>query len=316
MRLKSLLPLGVAVACVIALAPAEDAFGATGSSDPSPSTPPTIVTTTPSAAVGGLPITSLDDKTGYVPAHAAAPGALARASHGLDSGDTGYDISWPECGGPMPPASSIAIVGVDGGHPFSQNPCLPQETAWAQSAKTRAQYMVLDSPIGFTSPHVLEYAYHGPAGDCTASDFACQTFNWGWNAANADLQNAAAVGATSNQWWLDIELPTQSSIDPSGPHCYDPNFWICDQKLNSIVVVAATAALTAHGKHVGVYSTKQQWQAITGGLDLGLPTWIAGYDYAPSTYCGFANAGKYWFDAAEPVLVQSLPGTFDPDTAC
>ena len=29
---------------------------------------------------------------------------------------------------------------------------------------------------------------------------------------------------------------------------------------------------------VGVYSTKQQWQAITGGLDLGLPTWIAGYD--------------------------------------
>jgi hypothetical protein len=310
MRLKSLLSLGVAVACLIALAPAEDAFGATASH-------PTIVTTTPSAAIGGLPITGLDGGTEYIPAHAAAPQALqARAAQGLGSGDTGYDISWPECGGAMPPASSIAIVGVDGGHPFSQNPCLQQETAWAQSAKTRAQYMVLDSPIGFTSPHVLEYAYHGPAGDCTASDYLCQTFNWGWNAAGADLQNAAAGGATSDQWWLDIELPTQSSINPSGPHCYDPNFWICDQKLNSVVVIAATAALTAHGKHVGVYSTKQQWQAITGGLGLGLPTWIAGYDYAPGTYCSFENASRYWFDAAEPAFVQSLPATFDPDTAC
>ena len=57
MRLKSLLPLGVAVACLMALAPAEDAFGATAASGP----PPTIVTTTPSATIGGLPIASLDD---------------------------------------------------------------------------------------------------------------------------------------------------------------------------------------------------------------------------------------------------------------
>ena len=313
MRLRSLLPLGVAVACLTALTPAEDAFGASAPS----ALPPTIVTTTPSATIGGLPISSLDGGIEYLPARAAAPKALqTRDAQGLGSGDTGYDISWPECGGAMPPPSSIAIVGVDGGHPFSQNPCLQQETAWAQSATTRAQYMVLDSPIGFTTPHVLEYAYHGPAGDCTATEYACQTFNWGWNAANADLQNAAAGGATSDQWWLDIELPTQGSIDPSGPQCYTPNFWICDQKLNSIVVIAATAALTLHGKHVGVYSTRKQWQAITGGLNLGLPTWIAGYDYEPATYCSADNADKYWFDAAEPALVQSMPVTFDPDTAC
>ena len=316
MRLRSLLPLGAAVACLIALTPAEDAFGASVPSAPS-APPPTIVTTTPSATVGGLPITSLDGRVEYLPARAAAPKALhAHNAQDLGSGDTGYDISWPECGGAMPPAASIAIVGVDGGHPFSQNPCLPQEEAWAQSASTRAQYMVLDSPIGWTSPHVLEYAYHGPAGDCTATDYVCQSFNWGWNAADADLQNAAAVGATGNQWWLDIELPSQSSINPSGPQCYTPNFWICDQKLNSIVVIAATARLTAQGKHVGVYSTRNQWQSITGGLDLGLPTWIAGWDYAPATYCSADNADKYWFDAAEPALVQSLPVTFDPDTAC
>lgn len=327
MRLKSLLPLGAAAACLIVLAPAEGAFAATASSVSSGSdssvssvssvSSPTIITTTPSDTVGGLPITSLDGSVGYVPARAAAPASLgARSAQDLSSGDTGYDISWPQCGGAMPPASSIAVVGVDDGHPFSDNPCLQQETAWAASAKTRAQYMVLDSPIGWSSPHVLEYAYHGPAGDCAATDYVCQSFNWGWNAADYDLQTAAAGGATSNQWWLDVELPSQSSINPSGPECYTANFWICDQKLNSVVVIAATAALTVHGKHVGVYSTQKQWTAITGGLDLGLPTWIAGYDYAPATYCSADNAAQYWFDAAEPAFVQSLPVTFDPDTAC
>ena len=313
MRLRTLLPLGVAAACLVALTPAADAFGA--AAPPAPS--PRIVTTTPSATVGGLPITSLDDTVAYLPARSGAPAAVhARDAQNLGSGDTGYDISWPECGGPMPPASSISIVGVDGGHPFSQNPCLQQETAWAQSATTRAQYMVLDSPIGFTSPHVLEYAYHGPAGDCAASDYACQSFNWGWNAATADMQNAAGSGLNSDQFWLDIELPTSSSINPGGPQCYTPNFWVCDTKMNSIVVIAATANLVAHGKHVGVYSTQKQWQSITGGLDLGLPIWIAGYDYAPATYCTPDNAAKYWFDAARPLLVQSMPVTFDPDTAC
>jgi hypothetical protein len=230
---------------------------------------------------------------------------------------TGYDVSWPDCGGAMPASSQISIAGVDDGHPFSQNPCLAREAAWASTAAERAQYMVLDSPVGWsTSANVLEYADHGPAGDCASTDYACQSYNWGYNAAYADVQYADSQGATGDRWWLDVELPSSTSIDPSGPSCYDANFWVCDAKLNSLVVLAAVAALDQQGKRVGVYSTRSQWQAITGGLPLGLPIWIAGYDYPSATYCDPADASTYWFAFGVPRLVQSLPAGHDPDTAC
>lgn len=322
MRLRSQLGRGVVVGCALTLLPAQAALADTAlppaaSSNSSTALTGVTVATTPSALVGGLPASSLDGKVRYIPNGAGNAGHTARIqTRAGDTPATGYDISWPQCGGALPPASDVAIVGVDDGHPFSQNPCLQQEAAWAANSPQRAQYMVLDSPIGWSSPHVLEYAYHGPAGDCTATDYACQSFNWGYNAASADVQYADSQGATSDQWWLDIELPSSGSINQPGPNCYTANFWICDPKYNSLVVVAAVAELKALGKEVGVYSTQTQWHAITGGLPLGLPIWIAGFDYAPATYCDPANSSTYWFAAGEPRLVQSLPTTFDPDTDC
>ncbi len=313
MTLRSRLGRGAVLGAVLALLPAQAALAATDS------TTPTVVTTSPSDQIGGLPSSSLDGTVAYLPQGAGSPSASAmtRAATGASqSAATGYDVSWPQCGGAMPPTSDIAIVGVDDGHPFSQNPCLTQELAWAQGARQQGQYMVLDSPVGWTSAHVLEYAYHGPAGDCTATEYACLSFNWGYNAANADLQYAAAEGATSDNWWLDVEVPSSGSVNPSGANCYVANFWICDTTANSVIILAAVAVLEAHGKHVGVYSTKTQWQEITGGLILGLPTWIAGYDDAPATYCTPANAATYWFALGVPRLVQSIPTTYDPDTDC
>jgi hypothetical protein len=314
MRLRSLLGRGVVVGCALAILPAQAALAAT----PMPEPATTVITTTPSALVGGLPASSLDGKVAYIPARghaasAARPGAREAAA---GPAATGYDVSWPECGGAMPPSSQIAVVGVDDGHPFSQNPCLQQEAAWASTAGERAQYMVVDSPVGWSSAHVLQYAYHGPAGDCTSSEYACQSFNWGYNAAYADVQYAASQGATSRQWWLDIELPTATSIDPSGPDCYSANFWVCDPKLNSLAIVGAVTALKQQGKAVGVYSTQSQWQKITGGLPLGVPIWIAGWSGAPATYCDPANASTDWFAFGLPKMVQSQPVTFDPDTDC
>ena len=247
-----------------------------------------------------------------------AQAALAAAPSAVAGGAalTGYDISWPECGGAMPPSSQISIVGVDDGHPFSRNPCLAREAAWASTATERAQYMVLDSPVGWSSALVLEFADHGPAGTCASTDYACQSYNWGYNAAYADVRYADSQGATGAQWWLDVELPSATRIDPTGPDCYAASFWVCDPKLNSLVVLAAVAALKQQGKRVGVYSTQSQWQAITGGLLLGLPIWIAGFDHPPTTYCDPDNASAYRFAGGVPRLVQSLPAVHDPDTTC
>lgn len=310
MRLRILLGRGTVVGCALALLPAQAALAAT----PAASKPTVTITTTPSALIGGLPETSLDGSIAYIPERSAT--AMHAAAANGDGSTTGYDVSWPQCGGAMPPSSQISIVGVDDGHPFSQNPCLQQEATWASTGTQRAQYMVLDSPIGWSSAHVLEYAYHGPAGDCTATDYACQSYNWGYNAAYSDVQYGDSQGATSPQWWLDVELPSSTSIDPSGANCYTANLWVCDPKMNSLVILAAVTALEAQGKHVGVYSTQSQWKAITGGLPLGLPIWIAGFDYPAATYCDPANASTYWFALGSPQLVQSLPTTFDPDTDC
>jgi len=310
MLMRSLLTCAAVVGCALASVPA---LAATTSAVGSPAV---VVKTTPSARIGGLPASSLDGKVEYIPRHSVSKSEQKASARHSAAPATGYDVSWPQCGGAMPPSSQIAIVGADDGHPFSQNPCLQQEAQWASTARQRAQYLVLDSPVGWSSAHVLEYAYHGPAGDCTATDYACQSYNWGYNAAYADVEYATSQGATSRHWWLDVELPSSTSIDPSGADCYQANFWVCDPKLNSLVVLAAVTALREQGEQVGVYSTKTQWQAITGGLRLGTPIWIAGFDYAPATYCDPANASTYWFARGVPRLVQSLPVTYDPDTDC
>jgi hypothetical protein len=310
MRLRSALGRGAVLGCALAaILPATSpaALAATSA---------TGTATTSSARLGGLPMTSVDGRIRYVP-EGEFPGLRATPlTSASGKAATGYDISWPECGGAMPSSSSIAIVGVDDGHPFSQNPCLQQEAAWASTAAQRAQYMVVDSPVGWSSANVLEYAYHGPAGACSSTDYLCQSYNWGYNAAYADVAYADSEGASSRQWWLDVELPTSTSINASGADCYQANFWVCDPKLNSTAILAAVAALRQQGKEVGVYSTRSQWQAITGGLPLGVPIWIAGFDYAPATYCDPANAATYWFALGYPALVQSLPATFDPDSSC
>src|SRR6266480_2425330 len=62
-------------------------------------------------------------------------------------GRYGNDISWPQCGGAFPTKAGFGIVGVNGGRPFTQNPCLGPEWQWALSNKgAPAYYMNLSNP--------------------------------------------------------------------------------------------------------------------------------------------------------------------------
>jgi hypothetical protein len=292
-----------------------------------PAPKPTVIRTVQSETVGGLPIKSLDGTKEYIPQASAHSnfdaGHAVRPAHQAEniwpSGATGYDISWPNCPAHMPtlpPDSEVAVVGVNDGTPFTALPCMDEALAWSPNG-VHAQYMILDSPIGSTADTASQYADHGPAGDCTETDYTCQAFNWGWNAADYSVRIATEAGATSKTWWLDVELPTATSINPPGADCYKANFWTCDTKVNRTIVVAAVARLKALHQTVGVYSTQTQWGKITNGLDLGgLPIWIAGWSHPAATYCDPANASSWWFAGGKPWLIQTLPDTYDPDTAC
>jgi hypothetical protein len=221
------------------------------------------------------------------------------------SGTTGYDISWPQCGPPVelpPPPYRVTIVGVNGGHPFSTNPCFASEMAWAGPSLT---LYVNTGPLAVGNP----VAMNGPAGACAAADLMCQSYNWGWNAANYDVDAAAAAGVTESMWWLDVEMKNMwCGTDP--PNCSPAGLAQNDSDIQGMI-----DGLRARGASPGIYGTGYQFGLIAGNSYLPrVPLWVAGAGseaQAPS-FC----APAYWFAGGQAWLVQFPPNPFDGDYAC
>jgi hypothetical protein len=232
-----------------------------------------------------------------------APAVSMATTHSLDPyqpGATGFDISWPQCGSSFPsPPFGVAVVGVNDGLTFTKNPCLSDEAAWGRQGGLTL-YMNLDSPRSSQASQ----AASGPAGTCSATDAACQAYNYGFNTAQFSYQYAASVGALAPMWWLDIEGPAGSG---------NP-LWSSDTSANAQEIAGAVAALDGLGVEAGVYSTPFQWGQIAGGYAPDIPMWEAGANNqsdAPN-FCGPSKAftsGPIW-------LVQFAPNPLDGDFAC
>ena len=216
----------------------------------------------------------------------------ALAAGPYTTGSTGFDVSYPQCGSALP-SGTFAIVGVTGGHAFTQNACFGSEYASATSA-TPGQvslYMNLNAAIGSTASEGLT----GPRGTCKRRDKPCVAYNYGWNAASAALSYAAATPGvvTGTSWWLDIETA---------------NSWNSDPGLNQTTIQGALDGLRAGGAtNVGVYSTAFMWNSITGSWNTLLaPVWYPGATCAAAS--GFTG-GPVW-------LVQTASGASNGDVAC
>ena len=55
--------------------------------------------------------------------------------------EQGYDISWPQCGDPPPPVGTFAIIGINGGAPFSANLCMTDQYAVAPRSAPPSLYL-------------------------------------------------------------------------------------------------------------------------------------------------------------------------------
>ncbi len=223
------------------------------------------------------------DYTNPIPVGAGPPYA-----HGA----YGYDISWPQCGGTYPPPAPVAVVGVNGGSAFSTNPCFSSEAAWGGG--NLSVYVNLNSPQG---SNASEWG-HGPAGNCALGDLNCESFNYGFNTAEASIQSAFVAGHGSRTWWLDIETG---------------NYWTSDTQANDQVIAGALTAIQGSGYSAAIYSTNYQWGQIAGIYVPSVPVW---YPTGVATSTPFHWCSTRSFAGGPVYLVQDAAGAFDGDYSC
>lgn len=221
----------------------------------------------------------------------ASPNAAAAGTY--VEGGAGYDISWPQCGGPYPGLDPgvFGIVGVNGGRPYSFNPCFADEFNWAAGSGLQ--------PTVYIN---LQYGESGAGPmSCDADDHGCLAYNYGFGAARYAFDVAwDSTGGTAQSvpiWWLDVETM---------------NVWNDDTGLNAQVIQGAIDYLKDQARAPGVYSTPSQWATIAGGFALdGVVGWVAGgMDGGDYSRCIPLWSNGY------TIMFQYLIGDYDQDVPC
>ena len=87
--------------------------------------------------------------------------------------------------------------------------------------------------------------------------------------------------------------------------------WSDNTGLNARVVAGAIDYLKTTGHRIGVYSTRRQWNEITGGWNpgSGIGNWVAGADSLDD----FSRCGANLWDGAPVWVVQYLNWDLDLD---
>lgn len=224
-------------------------------------------------------------------------GALA-----YTSGSTGYDISYPQCGGAYP-TGAFGIIGVNAGYPFTYyNPCLADEVSHTSNA---ALYV----NTGYDPAYTRVDSTHSTAACVTQSGSVSgnpsQQAAWavGCSEASRSITYATAQGVTNpSSWWLDVETANSWSST--------------DLSLNQYTLQGVVDTLLRQSPAaVGIYSTGYQWKTIVGSLPVSgvLADWVAtgaSTSKRARAYCGTGFTGaKVWF-------VQYIRSGFDTDYAC
>jgi len=186
----------------------------------------------------------------------------AAASGDYISNAGGADVSWPQCGQPLPaiPQETFGIVGVNGGETFTMNPCFKQEWDWMKNGHAASPSVYINLNFGSTTEGYSQCLAEDAA--CAAYDFGYRAAEWAYTRGNY-VTNGESLHAST--WWLDVETMSD---------------WSDNQHVNARVVAGAIDYLKTTGHKIGVYSTRGQWHQITGGYNPGpgIGNWVAGAD--------------------------------------
>ena len=246
--------------------------------------------------------------------------ALLIALSGSASPTTGYDVSYPQCGGSYPADPLFGIVGVNGGLANNSNPCIGAELSWARAApgQKRPRQPAVSLYVDTANPgahHVGDWPRSGTApsyGACNGRLTNACSFIYGEQRAAHSYAVVAALdplAARTAPWWLDVEL--QAS-------------WAGTYQLNVAALRGFLAGLQHAGTigPIGVYSTSAQWREIAGltaqttprAFGRLLPEWVAGTEATQAQ--ARQNCASGGFTGTAPTLAQYRIGSFDADLRC
>jgi hypothetical protein len=239
-----------------------------------------------------------------------AAGATSRAMPSA----LGFDISFPQCGGPEPNAPAFAVVGVNGGRAFSGNPCLARQYVWALTSTSPVQpraafYMNTGNPGPAASGRWPPAGTRTPQ-PCDGSWSAACAYDYGWSAAQDAYGRARSVagdGAALSPWWLDVEVA---------------NSWSDDTSSNAGDLQGAIAYLrSVNVGTVGIYALAADWETIVGAPSptapnnapsSPLPNWRPGAQSGTDalTWCTRSVTGGH------VMFVQYAANGFDANLPC
>jgi hypothetical protein len=256
-----------------------------------------------------------------------APAYALRAPAHAD----GRDISYPQCGNAFPSvhSSRFGVLGVTGGRAFTKNPCLRAELRWAKRLPEPPAFY-----LNTGNPHPSR-TNHWPIGQqeprvCSATnpDSLNCSYDYGWNSARYayilathaamtlhDVSLANAKRRAANvEWWLDVEiLNSWRTLDHGDTRA--------NQERDTASIAGTVNALWDLGVEVvGIYSTRYQWNLITGGASVtrdwfdANPVWYAGFDDHDHALEGCSKAS---FTGGPVLMTQYLAADgFDSNVRC
>jgi hypothetical protein len=238
---------------------------------------------------------------------------------------TGYDISYPQCGGSYPRGQAFGIAGVNGGLANDANKCLRSELAWANSSPglTRPLQAPASLYINTADPGptagVTDWPTSGtagPYGTCRGDWSRACAYVYGQQRATYSYNLVSAIDpdlASTAPWWLDVE--TSNSWATSSTSRY--------RGLNIAAIKGFISGLTNAGASspVGIYSSTAWWKTITGltsrttaaKLGSAPPAWVEG---ARTVKQARGMCAATAFTGARPSLAQYSRGGFDADLRC
>ncbi|MDA8148874.1 MAG: hypothetical protein M0Z93_08865, partial [Actinomycetota bacterium] len=263
---------------------------------------------------------------GSAPAHLVEPvvgisASLGTGQLGADppypAGSVGYDVSFAQCGSPLPPGPyQIGVVETNGWGDSSPNPCLRQEAAWAGAGLNLYTYLTCNAAPSSTGTAPSSTGTAPSSTGTTPPGSQPCTYSQGVAEATYAYDTAEAAGVdVSVPWWLDVEGQN----------------WSTSTSANQQLVAGALAGLRALGLlHVGIYASPGVWTSIVGAWEPQVPYWAADWaGTAPSTICTTVNGNPNYPVLPGPVVMTQYSSpqspysydgmdytSFDNDYAC